>query len=80
METHHISAFLAPIVAFLVFGVFCFWLKMLIAHYMPEGWLKRMLLKERIPSGVSEQNRRVLEHAQRVDAAARRARNVVQLP
>jgi hypothetical protein len=74
VETQHIGAFLAPIAAFLLFGVFGFWLKMLVAHYMPDGWLKRAILKDCFPSGLSEQSRRVREHAERIDAAARDGR------
>lgn len=54
---------LGPLVSLLLFGVVALGIKWLIATYMPDCWLKRELLRERIKSKYSASNRRVLEQA-----------------
>jgi len=61
VNAHHWGVFFAPLVAFLLFGVIALAIKLAIALYLPDGWLKRALLKERIASRYSEANRRLLE-------------------
>lgn len=59
---------LAPLFALLIFGVFALGIKLAIARYMPDCWIKRQLLAERIKTPYSASNRRIL------DDAAKRAR------
>ena len=56
---------LAPVGSLLLFGVIGLGIKWLIATYMPDCWLKRELLRERIKSKYSASNRRVLDQAVR---------------
>ena len=58
-----LGAALGPIAALILFGVIALALKLCIARYMPDCWLKRQLLAERIKSAYSASNRRVLEQA-----------------
>ena len=54
---------LAPLGAFLLFGVLGLGLRLAIARYMPECWLKRQLLAERIKTQYSAANRRIAEQS-----------------
>lgn len=65
MESWQIGALLAPVGALVIFGVIALSIKWLIASYMPDGWLKTQLLRERWHSKCSRANRRVLEQAAR---------------
>jgi hypothetical protein len=65
MDAHHWGVLLGPLFAMIVFGVIALGIKLAIARYLPDCWLKRALLKERIRSGYSESNRRVLDEAAR---------------
>ena len=56
---------LGPLASLVLFGVIGLGIKWLIATYMPDCWLRREILRERIPSKYSASNRRVLEHARR---------------
>jgi hypothetical protein len=64
MESRHWGLLLAPLAA-LALGALALGIKLAIARYMPNCWLKRALLRERIRSGYSESNRRVLDEAAR---------------
>ena len=55
----------APVAALIIFGGIALPIKLLIANHMPDGWLKRHLLRERWNSKCSSSNRRVLEQAAR---------------
>lgn len=57
------GAALGPIAGLILFGVIALAVKLCIARYMPDCWLKRQLLAERIKSTYSASNRRVLEQA-----------------
>lgn len=61
----YLGMLLGPLAALLLFGVVALGIKWLIATHMPDCWLKRQLLRERIRSKYSESNRRVLEQAVR---------------
>jgi len=54
-----------PIFALIIFGVIALGIKLAIALYMPDCWLKRQLLKERIKTRYSDGNKKVLEQAAR---------------
>lgn len=56
---------LAPLGAFILFGVIGLGLRLAIARYMPECWLKRQLLAERIKTQYSAANRGIAEQAAR---------------
>ena len=58
-----IGVALGPLGALLLFGVFALGIKLAIARYMPDCWLKRQLLTERIKSKYSASKRRILEQA-----------------
>lgn len=58
-----LGAAFAPLFALLLFGVFALAIKLAIARYMPDCWLKRQLLAERIKTAYSASNRRILEEA-----------------
>lgn len=54
---------LAPLAAALLFGVIGGGIRLAIARYMPDCWLKRQLLAERIKTQYSRANRRIAEEA-----------------
>lgn len=56
---------LAPLAAALLFGVIGGGIRLAIARYMPDCWLKRQLLAERIKTQYSAANRRIAEEAAR---------------
>lgn len=58
-----LGAAFGPLFALLLFGVFALGIKLAIARYMPDCWLKRQLLAERIHTAYSASNRRILEEA-----------------
>jgi len=51
-----IGLMLAPLAAGLIFGVIGGGIRLGIARYMPESWLKRQILKERFKSQYSAAN------------------------
>ena len=55
----------APLAAILLFGVLGAGLRLAIARYMPDCWLKRQLLVERFQTQYSRANRRIAEEAAR---------------
>lgn len=63
MDVHFWGIALGPLGSLLLFGVIGLGIKWLIATKMPNGWLKRELLRERFPSKYSASNRRVWERA-----------------
>ncbi len=65
MDARQWGVLLAPLGSLILFGGIALGIKWLIATYMPDGWLKREILKERFPSKYSESNRRILEQAAR---------------
>lgn len=65
MTSQQIAALLGPLFSLIVFGVIALGIKWLIATYLPDSWLKREILRERIRSKYSASNRRVLEQASR---------------
>ena len=65
MKVWHFGILLAPLGALIIFGGIALPIKWLIASYMPDCWLKKQLLVERIESKCSSSNRRVLEKAAR---------------
>ena len=71
MEPHHWGVLLGPLVSLILFGVIALGIKWLIATYMPDCWLKRELLRERIRSKYSESNRRVIAQSVRRSKRAR---------
>lgn len=54
---------LGPLAAALLFGVIGGGIRLAIARYMPECWLKRQLLIERIKTQYSAANRRIAEES-----------------
>ena len=54
---------LAPLGAFILFGVIGLGVRLAIARYMPECWLKRQLLAERIKTKYSSANAKIEEQA-----------------
>lgn len=58
-----IGVALAPLFAALVFGVIGGGLRLCIARYMPDCWLKRQLLIERIKTQYSAANGRIAQEA-----------------
>lgn len=56
---------LGPLCAAFLFGVIGVGLRLSIARYMQDGWLKRQLLAERIKTQYSAANRRIAEEAAR---------------
>jgi len=54
---------LAPLAAALLFGVIGGGIRLAIARYMPDCWLKRQLLAERFKTQYSRANRRIAEEA-----------------
>lgn len=54
---------LAPIAAAILFGVIGGGIRLFIARYMPESWLKRQLLAERIKTQYSAANQKIAEQA-----------------
>jgi hypothetical protein len=64
VERHYWAVILAPLAA-LGLAALALAIKLAIARYMPDCWLKRALLKERVRSAYSESNRRVIEEAAR---------------
>ena len=61
--TTSLGVALAPLVAFILFGVFGAGARLAIARYMKDGWLKRQLLAERIKTKYSAANRRIAQEA-----------------
>ena len=53
----------APLFAAFIFGVVGGGLRLAIARYMPESWLKRQLLAERIKTQYSAANARIAQEA-----------------
>jgi hypothetical protein len=53
----------APLAATFLFGVIGGGIRLAIARYMPECWLKRQLLAERIKTQYSQANRRIAEES-----------------
>jgi len=62
----------APLVSLILFGGLALGIKWIIATRMPDCWLKRQLLAERIKSKYSASNRRVLQKASEFAAKSRR--------
>lgn len=62
---HLLGAAAGPLFAMLVFGVFAQAVKLYIARNMPDCWLKKQLLSERIKTQYSAANRCILEQAAR---------------
>lgn len=60
-----IGMVLAPLGAVLLFGVIGAGIRLAIARYMPDGWLKRQLLVERLKTQYSRANRRIAEESAR---------------
>lgn len=58
-----IGVALAPLFAMFLFGVIGAGFRLAIARYMPDCWLKRQLLAERIKTQYSRANRRIAEEA-----------------
>ena len=58
-----LGLFFAPLLAAFLFGVLGAGIRLAIAKYLPESWLKRQLLKERIKTRYSAANQRIEEHA-----------------
>ena len=58
-----IGVLIAPIISILLFGVVGAGLRLAIARYSPDGWLKRQLLAERIKSKYSAANARISQEA-----------------
>ena len=58
-----IGAALGPLFALLIFGVFALAVKLAIARYMPDCWIKRQLLAERFKTKYSAANRRIAQEA-----------------
>jgi len=58
-----IGVALAPFAAALIFGVIGGGIRLAIARYMPDCWLKRELLVERFETQYSAANRRIAEEA-----------------
>jgi hypothetical protein len=58
-----LGIFFAPLFAALLFGVLGAGIRLFIAKYIPDSWLKRQLLKERIKTRYSAANKRIEEHA-----------------
>jgi hypothetical protein len=58
-----LGVFFAPLFAALFFGVLGAGIRLAIAKYLPESWLKRQLLKERIKTRYSAANARIEHHA-----------------
>lgn len=56
---------LAPLGAMLLFGVIGVGIRLAIARYMPDCWLKRQLLTERFKTQYSRANGRIAEEAAR---------------
>lgn len=54
---------LAPLAAAFLFGVIGGGLRLAIARYMPECWIKRQLLAERIKTKYSSANWRIAQEA-----------------
>ena len=65
MSSWGLGVFIAPLLSLFLFGVVALGIKWLIATYLPDSWLKRALLTERIKSKYSQSNRRVLAQAAR---------------
>jgi hypothetical protein len=58
-----LGVFFAPLLAALLFGVLGAGIRLAIAKYLPESWIKRQLLKERIKTRYSAANARIEEHS-----------------
>lgn len=54
-----------PLFAMILFGVIALGIKLAIARYMPDCWLKRQLLAERIGTKYSAANGRIIQEAAR---------------
>lgn len=54
---------LGPLFAAFIFGVVGLGIRLAIARYMPECWLKRQILKERIKTRYSAANDRIAEQS-----------------
>lgn len=67
---------LGPLFALLLFGVIALAIKLAIARYMPDCWLKRQLLAERIETRYSASNGRIAQEA--ADCANRKAKRVAR--
>lgn len=63
MDAWVYGVILAPFGALIIFGGIALPIKMAIARWMPDGWLKRNLLAERWNSRCSRSNGRVLAQA-----------------
>lgn len=50
---------LRPLAALFLFGVVALGIKWVIVRYMPECWLKKQLLTERLHSTLSASNRKI---------------------
>ena len=61
----YLGAAFGPLAALLLFGVIAVGIKLAIARYMPDCWLKKQLLRERIRTRYSPGNRRIIEEAAR---------------
>ncbi len=58
-----LGVFFAPLLAALLFGVLGAGIRLAIAKYVPDCWIKRQLLKERIKTRYSAANEKIEHHA-----------------
>jgi len=58
-----LGAFLAPLAAAILFGVIGVGFRLFIARHMPDCWLKKQLLAERIKTKYSAANWRIAQEA-----------------
>lgn len=58
-----LGIFFAPLLAAFLFGVLGAGIRLAIAKYVPDSWIKRQLLKERIKTRYSAANDRIEAHA-----------------
>lgn len=65
MESWVWGVILAPIGALIIFDGIAFAVKLAIATLIPDCWIKRQILKERMSSNCSKNNKTVLDQAER---------------
>jgi hypothetical protein len=66
----YLGIFFGPLFALILFGVIGLAIRLAIARYMPDGWLKRQLLTERFKSQYSAANGKIASEC--VNARLRR--------
>lgn len=62
--TSLVAVALGPLFAAFIFGVVGVAARIAVARYMPNGWLKRQLLAERIKSQYSRANERIAKESE----------------